>query len=55
MAGLPGIAVPSGMHSNGRPLGFQLIGENFTEAKLLGIAAAWQRETDWHQRHPVGY
>lgn len=55
LAGLPGIAVPSGMHSNGRPLGFQLIGENFTEAKLLGLAAAWQRETDWHLRHPAGY
>lgn len=55
LAGLPGIALPSGIHSNGRPLGFQLIGENFTEAKLLGIAAAWQRETDWHRRHPVGY
>ncbi len=55
LAGLPGIAVPCGMHSNGRPLGFQLIGENFTEAKLLGIAAAWQRETDWHIRRPTGY
>ena len=55
LAGLPGIAVPCGMHSNGRPLGFQLLGETFSEARLLGAAAAWQRETDWHHRRPAGY
>ena len=55
LAGLPGIAVPCGMHSNGRPLGFQLLGETFSEARLLGAAAAWQRETDWHLRRPAGY
>ncbi len=55
LAGLPGISVPCGMHSNGRPLGFQLLGETFNEARLLGVAAAWQRETDWHLRHPTGY
>lgn len=55
LAGLPGVSVPSGIHSNGRPLGFQLLGETFSEARLLGVAAAWQRETDWHKRHPVGY
>lgn len=55
LAGLPGIAVPCGMHSNGRPLGFQLLGETFSEARLLGAAAAWQRETDWHLRRPTGY
>lgn len=55
LAGLPGISVPCGMHSNGRPLGFQLLGETFSEARLLGVAAAWQRETDWHLRHPAGY
>lgn len=55
LAGLPGVSVPSGIHSNGRPLGFQLLGETFSEARLLGVAAAWQRETDWHLRHPVGY
>ncbi len=55
LAGLPGISVPCGIHSNGRPLGFQLLGETFSEARLLGVAAAWQRETDWHLRHPAGY
>lgn len=55
LAGLPGVAMPCGMHSNGRPIGVQLIGENFSEARLLGIAHAWQSVTDWHLRHPAGY
>lgn len=55
LAGLPGISVPCGIHSNGRPLGFQLLGETFSEARLLGVAAAWQRETDWHLCRPAGY
>ena len=55
LAGLPGISVPCGIHSNGRPLGFQLLGETFSEARLLGVAVAWQRETDWHLRRPAGY
>ena len=50
-----GVAMPCGMHSNGRPIGVQLIGENFSEARLLGIAHAWQSVTDWHLRHPAGY
>lgn len=55
LAGLPGMSVPCGIHSNGRPIGFQLIGEHFTEARLLGIAHTWQQHTDWHKRHPNGY
>lgn len=55
LAGLPGVAMPCGMHSNGRPIGLQLLGEHFTEARLLQLAAQWQRATDWHLRHPAGY
>lgn len=55
LAGLPGIGMPCGMHSNGLPLGFQLIGARFNEAKLLGIAHRYQCETDWHKRIPAGY
>ena len=55
LAGLPGISMPCGFHSNGRPIGVQLLGEHFTEARLFGMAAAWQRATDWHLRHPAGY
>ena len=55
LAGLPGLSMPCGIHSNGRPIGIQLIGENFTEARLLGTADCWQRTTDWHLRRPSGY
>ena len=55
LAGLPGLSIPCGIHSNGRPIGIQLIGENFTEARLLGVAGCWQRATDWHLRRPSGY
>ena len=55
LAGLPGVTMPCGIHSNGRPIGLQLLGEHFTEAKLLQLADAWQKATDWHQRHPKGY
>ncbi|WP_295488869.1 Asp-tRNA(Asn)/Glu-tRNA(Gln) amidotransferase subunit GatA [uncultured Sutterella sp.] len=55
LAGLPGVSMPCGIHSNGRPIGLQLLGEHFTEAKLLHLADAWQKATDWHQRHPKGY
>lgn len=55
LAGLPGLSMPCGIHSNGRPIGVQLLGEHFTEARLLGMCAHWQRATDWHARHPAGY
>ena len=55
LAGLPGLSMPCGIHSNGRPIGIQLIGENFTEARLLVTADCWQRATDWHLRRPSGY
>lgn len=55
LAGLPGVAVPCGMHSSGRPIGAQLIGPAFTEGRLLAAAHTWQKATDWHLRHPSGY
>ncbi len=55
LAGLPGLALPSGIHSNGRPLGFQLIGPTFSEARLLQMGDAWQSATDWHMKRPGGY
>lgn len=55
LAGLPGMGLPCGIHSNGLPLGFQLVSARFNEAKLLGIAHRYRCETDWHQRIPAGY
>ena len=55
LAGLPGMGLPCGIHSNGLHLGLQLVSARFNEAKLLGIAHRYQCETDWHQRIPAGY
>lgn len=51
LAGLPGMSVPCGFTS-GLPAGLQLIGDYFSEAKLLNIAHRYQQTTDWHLRQP---
>ncbi|WP_426416069.1 Asp-tRNA(Asn)/Glu-tRNA(Gln) amidotransferase subunit GatA [Aestuariirhabdus sp. LZHN29] len=52
LAGLPGISIPAGQ-SAGRPVGLQMIGNYFSEARLLNIAHRFQQATDWHQQAPV--
>ena len=54
LAGLPGLSLPA-RPAEGLPTGVQLIGNYFDEARLLGLGAAWQRETDWHRQVPPGY
>jgi aspartyl-tRNA(Asn)/glutamyl-tRNA(Gln) amidotransferase subunit A len=54
MAGLPAISVPCGME-NGMPVGLQLFGPHGHDARVLALAGAWQRETDWHERIPDRY
>ncbi len=54
LAGLPGLSVPCGFGAQGRPVGLQIIGDYFSEARLLGVAHQFQRVTDWHQRLPDG-
>jgi aspartyl-tRNA(Asn)/glutamyl-tRNA(Gln) amidotransferase subunit A len=53
LAGLPGIAHPVGFGSNGRPVGMQLIGNYFAEARLCQAAHQFQLATDWHTRAPI--
>ena len=52
LAGLPGMSVPCGLGSNGRPVGLQMIGNYFSEARMLGVAHQYQLATDWHTRMP---
>jgi len=52
MAGLPGISIPGGFSRDGLPVGFQLIAPHFEEARLVQLAAAFQRETDHHLKRP---
>lgn len=51
LAGLPAISVPCGF-SNALPVGLQLIGNYFSEAKLLNAAHKYQQETAWHKQLP---
>ncbi|MBV8403768.1 MAG: Asp-tRNA(Asn)/Glu-tRNA(Gln) amidotransferase subunit GatA [Gammaproteobacteria bacterium] len=54
LAGLPAISVPCGFAA-GLPVGLQIVGPHFSEARVLAAAHAFQRTTDWHTRVPVGY
>jgi Asp-tRNA(Asn)/Glu-tRNA(Gln) amidotransferase A subunit family amidase len=51
--GLPSLALPCGMSSSGLPIGLQLIGSRHSDARLLGIGAAFQRVTDHHRMRPA--
>lgn len=53
LAGLPGMSAPCGFGEQGRPVGLQLIGNYFAEARLLGAAHQFQKATDWHTRSPM--
>jgi len=58
LAGLPGMSIPCGFGAGEknakRPVGLQIIGNYFNEAKLLNIAHQYQQVTDWHTRAPEG-
>ncbi len=51
LAGLPGMSLPAGM-IGGLPVGMQLIGNYFDEARMLNVAHRFQSVTDWHTRTP---
>jgi aspartyl-tRNA(Asn)/glutamyl-tRNA(Gln) amidotransferase subunit A len=53
LAGLPGMSVPCGTGQDNMPVGLQLIGNYFDEARLLQVAHAFQQATDWHLRRPA--
>ncbi|MDD0813788.1 Asp-tRNA(Asn)/Glu-tRNA(Gln) amidotransferase subunit GatA [Curvibacter sp. HBC28] len=54
LAGLPGMSLPAGFGEGGLPVGLQLIGNYFSEAKLLNAAHRFQQATDFHLRRPEG-
>jgi aspartyl-tRNA(Asn)/glutamyl-tRNA(Gln) amidotransferase subunit A len=58
LAGLPGISIPCGfVHEGGAelPIGLQLVGPHFGEARLLSVSHQYQLRTSWHKRVPPGY
>jgi aspartyl-tRNA(Asn)/glutamyl-tRNA(Gln) amidotransferase subunit A len=52
LAGLPALSIPCGFNRAGLPIGMQLTGDYFSEARLLGVAHRYQQATDWHLRVP---
>ncbi len=54
LAGLPGLSVPCGFGEGGLPVGLQVIGNYFDEARMLRVAHQYQQATDWHRRLAPG-
>lgn len=54
LAGLPGMSLPAGFGAGGLPVGLQLIGNYFAEARLLNAAHRFQQATDFHLQKPQG-
>jgi amidase len=52
IAGVPTVTLPGGFTERGTPLGFQFVGPDFSEGRLLQAAHAYQSVTDFHTRHP---
>jgi len=54
LAGLPGMSIPCGF-VDGLPVGLQIVGPHFSEARMLNVAHRYQTETDWHLQVPAAY
>ena len=54
LAGLPAMSIPCGFGEGGMPVGLQIAGNYFAEAKMLNAAHQYQLATDWHLRRPAG-
>jgi len=54
LAGLPALSIPAGF-IDGKPVGLHVIGNYFSEAKLLNVGHRYQQVTDWHLQAPKGF
>jgi aspartyl-tRNA(Asn)/glutamyl-tRNA(Gln) amidotransferase subunit A len=55
LAGIPGLSIPCGFGIGDLPVGLQIMGNYFSEARMLNVAHQFQRVTDWHLRMPPGF
>lgn len=53
LAGLPGVSVPCGFTKDKLPVGLQILGAPFAEAKILTVARAYERAHDWHMQRAI--
>jgi len=54
LAGLPGMSIPCGFGKDNLPVGLHIVGNYFSEAKMLNLAHQYQKATNWHKREPAG-
>ena len=53
LTGAPALSIPCGFDRSGLPIGLQLQGDYFAEARMLDVAHRFQQATDWHKRIPA--
>lgn len=54
LTGIPAISVPCGFTKENLPVGLHLMGKAFDEQMILNVAYAYEQNTDWHKRSPMG-
>jgi aspartyl-tRNA(Asn)/glutamyl-tRNA(Gln) amidotransferase subunit A len=52
MYGLPALSMTCGYSASGLPIGMTIAGPRFTEGRILALAAAYEKVTNWHTRYP---
>jgi aspartyl-tRNA(Asn)/glutamyl-tRNA(Gln) amidotransferase subunit A len=55
LTGAPAMSIPCGFDERGLPIGLQIQGDHFAEAKILNAAHRYQQVTDWHRRIPTEF
>jgi aspartyl-tRNA(Asn)/glutamyl-tRNA(Gln) amidotransferase subunit A len=55
LTGMPAMSIPCGFTSDALPIGLQVQGNYFDEARILNVAHRYQQATDWHLRVPPGF
>jgi aspartyl-tRNA(Asn)/glutamyl-tRNA(Gln) amidotransferase subunit A len=51
--GVPAVSIPCGFSKSGLPIGLMIVGPHFAEGKVLALAQAYEKATQWHQRKPT--
>ena len=54
IAGLPGVSIPCGSSADGMPIGMQIIGDSFCEAKILNVAYKFEQATSLYKQAEMG-
>ncbi len=50
--GIPAVSIPCGFSANGLPIGLMIAGPRFSEGRVLALANAYEKATNWHTRRP---